>query len=149
MSYPKLKFVYELIFTILMIPIMVGAILKSTTLIGVDYNLTLFKSIFMQNYGGPIMYIILLLNMIFALASIIILFLNLAFINNKNPSLSNFDYWASMMIKLCALSNMFVIGFISQTSNMLTELKPTLLLWTITFTLSVAYSIIKLRRKNS
>lgn len=149
MDNKKINFIYELIFTISIIPIMIGAIIKSKTLIGINYDLSFFNSVFMQNNGNLIIYLILIINMIIAIASMLILLINLGLTNKKSPNIPNLSTWANFMIKLCALSNIIVIGFISQAPNILTQIKNPLILWTITFALSILFSLVKNQRKDS
>jgi hypothetical protein len=141
----KFKFTQELIFTILIIPTMISAIIKSFLLIPLDYNQISLWFPLNQYFLITIIFIVQQINILLAILSIVILLVNLNQMirsenNSEEPNISN---WAGWAIKICALSNMFVIWILNQANSIQTDLKPALILWIVTFALSLVSSLIK------
>lgn len=82
--------------------------------------------------------------MLFAVISIVILLINLKLLKDslKNPQIETIESWARFPIKLCALSNMAVTWFLDNSNAVETDLKPALILWTLTFILSLIQSLL-------
>lgn len=141
----------EIIFTLMTIPVMVGALIKGFQLIPLNYT-TIATSMSFSNTPLliTIVFIIMEINAILAIGSIIILLVNLGLIKEtlRNPNTPRISHWASWTVKLCALSNIFITWFLDKYNLVEISLKPALLLWTITFILSLTTSLLsKLMRR--
>lgn len=135
----------EIIFTFMTIQVMVGALIKGFQLIPLNYT-TIATSMSFSNTPLliTIVFIIMEINAILAIGSIIILLVNLGLIKEtlRNPNTPRISHWASWTVKLCALSNIFITWFLDKYNLVEISLKPALLLWTITFILSLTTSLL-------
>ncbi len=146
MDYTKISKYIELVFIILILPTLFGAILKSIALIHVPIRSELFNALFMQQNAGFIIYIILLLNMMFAIASVLLLFIGFGLSFKLNDKANQISSWAKYFLTIVSLSNLIVIFFISKMQENLVLLEQTQKSWQLTLILAVIFILIKLFR---
>jgi hypothetical protein len=137
--------IQEIIFTFMTIPVMIGALIKGFQLIPLDYT-SIAESMSIGNspFLILIVFIIMEINALLAIGSIIILLINIGLIKEtlRNPNTPRISHWASWTVKLCALSNILITWFLDKSNAVETDLKPALILWTITLGLSVLSSLL-------
>ncbi len=108
----QLEFFSELIFALTIFPTMINAIIKSINLIHIPIRTEGFKLVIMQTNGGLIIYLIMIINMIFAIVSLLMILISLGLIYQKNPKAKNIESYTNFFIRLVSLSNILVVWFI-------------------------------------
>jgi uncharacterized membrane protein YhaH (DUF805 family) len=148
------KFLQEVFFLFLTTPFLINAIIKSFLIIPTD-NTKLqiyFFSIELSKYTISILTTTLSqLTMLFGLASLIILIINIAIIakSTEDTNTEEIGNWAKFTIKICALSNISIIGLLNHAKAIQTNIKPNLTLWIITLLISIIFPKIKSTLKNN
>lgn len=146
MDYKKISKSIELVFIILVLPTLFGAILKSIELIQTPLRSEVFDVFFMQQNAGLIIYLVLLLNMMFAIASVLLLFIGFALSFKLADKASKISSWAKYFLTIVSLSNLIVIFFISKMQENLVLLEQTQKNWELTLILAVIFILINLFR---